>query len=124
VPQQQPVGDDSGAREDAFTLDEKIKAAQVKANVTYLEQKRDLLHRGPSSARRRATRNCQLHLIGLDAERHKADLDTDAVAMFAPGRCPTADGPSALTTVRRCMPTATSAARCCAARASTLRAQR
>jgi ankyrin repeat protein len=75
------------ARTRAFALDEQIAAAQVKANVTYLEQKRDLLHQGAFfGAAQGDPQIASYILIGLDAERHKADLNTDAVAMFVRNR--------------------------------------
>jgi hypothetical protein len=75
------------ARKRGFALDEAIAAQQAKANVAYLEQKRDLLHQGSFfGAVQGDPQIASYILIGLDAERHKADLNTDAVAMFVRAR--------------------------------------
>jgi ankyrin repeat protein len=67
-----------------FQVDEKTASQQVKANVFALEKLRDYLHQGffvhvednfgPSVV--------SYILLGLDAEHYKADLNTDAVAMY------------------------------------------
>lgn len=74
----------SSARRSGFQVDEKTEAQQVKANVFGLEKLRDNLHQGffvpvedvfgPGVV--------SYMLIGLDAERYKPDLNTDAVAMY------------------------------------------
>jgi ankyrin repeat protein len=74
----------SGARSRGFQVDEKIAAQQVKVNIFGLEKLRDNLHQGffvpvddyfgPSVL--------SYMLVGLDAERYKPDLNTDAVAMY------------------------------------------
>ncbi len=75
------------ARKRGFALDEAIAAQQSKANVAYLAQKRDLLHQGSFfGAVQGDPQIASYILIGLDAERHKADLNTDAVAMFVRAR--------------------------------------
>ena len=80
------------ARKRGFVFDEKIAGQQVKANVAFLEQKRDLLHQGFFfGAAQGDPQIVSYMLIGLDAERYKPDLNTDAVAMF--GRPPNAGWP-------------------------------
>jgi ankyrin repeat protein len=78
----------SAARSRGFQVDEKTAARQVQGNVFGLEKIRDILHQGfivpveeyfgPSVV--------AFMLIGLDAEHYKADLNTDAVAMFLKNR--------------------------------------
>jgi len=75
------------ARKSGFSVDEKIAAQQVKANVSFLEQKRDLMHAGFFfGAAQGDPAIASYILLGLDAERYKADLNTDAVAMFVKAR--------------------------------------
>jgi ankyrin repeat protein len=75
------------ARRSGFSPDEKIAAQQVKANVAFLEQKRDLLRQGVFLGALQGDPVISSYiLIGLDAERYKADLNTDAVAMFVRSR--------------------------------------
>jgi len=75
------------ARRNGFALDEQMAARQVKANVTFLEQKRDLLHQGFFfGAGPGDPQIASYILIGLDAEHHEPDLNTDAVAMFVRAR--------------------------------------
>jgi ankyrin repeat protein len=72
------------ARKSGFQVDEKTAAQQVKANIFGLEKLRDYLHQGfftpvedtfgPGVV--------SYMLVGLDAERYKPDLNTDAVAMY------------------------------------------
>jgi ankyrin repeat protein len=74
----------ASARRSGFQVDEKTAAQQVRANVFGLEKLRDYLHQGffvpvedtfgPSVV--------SYMLIGLDAERYKPDLNTDAAAMY------------------------------------------
>ena len=86
------------ARKARFRVDEQIAAQQVKANVFGLQ-----ISRPPASGVLRSRcgsfgpfRVASYMLLALDAEHYKADLDTDAVAMFLRARqCPTAGGPSA-----------------------------
>jgi len=76
------------ARGKGFAVDEKIAGQQVKANVFGIMQLRDKLRQGfivpveeffgPSVM--------AYMLLGLDAEHYKADLNTDAVAMFLKNR--------------------------------------
>jgi ankyrin repeat protein len=78
----------SAARKSGFQLDEKVAAQQVNANVFGLKALRDNLHQGflvpvqeffgPSVI--------SYMLIGLDAEHYKADLNTDAAAMYLKAR--------------------------------------
>jgi hypothetical protein len=75
------------ARKSGFPVNEQIAARQVKANVFGLTQLRERLHQGyfvpvgdyfgPSVV--------SYVLVGLDAERHPADLNTDAVAIYLRG---------------------------------------
>jgi ankyrin repeat protein len=76
------------ARANGFSVNEQIAAEQVRANVSFLEQRREGLHQGflfplgdffsPGIL--------SYILIGLHAENYKADLNTDAVAMFLRSR--------------------------------------
>jgi N-acyl-D-amino-acid deacylase len=75
------------ARRNGFAVDEKIAAQQVKANVSFLEQKRDLIRQGAFIGALQGDPAITAYiLIGLDAEHYKADLNTDAVAMFIRSR--------------------------------------
>jgi hypothetical protein len=75
------------ARSAGFALDEKSAAHQVKANVTFLEQKRDLLHQGFFfGAGPGDPQIASYILIGLNVEHYQPDLNTDAVAMFVRSR--------------------------------------
>jgi hypothetical protein len=75
------------ARQRGFRVDEKVAAQQVKANATYLERKRDLLHQGFFfGAAQGDPALAGYILIGLEAEHYKPDLNTDAVAMFIKDR--------------------------------------
>jgi len=75
------------ARQRGFRVDENVAAQQVKANATYLERKRDLLHQGFFfGAAQGDPALAGYILIGLEAEHYKADLNTDAVAMFIKDR--------------------------------------
>jgi squalene cyclase len=74
----------AAARKNGFQVDEKTAAQQVKANVFGLDKLRDNMHQGffvpvedffgPVVV--------SYILVGLDAERYKPDLNTDAVAMY------------------------------------------
>jgi ankyrin repeat protein len=72
------------ARKSGFPVDEKIAAEQVKANIVGLEKLRDYLHQGFFTPVEDNFGPGVLSyvLIGLDAEHYKADLNTDAVAMY------------------------------------------
>jgi ankyrin repeat protein len=78
------------ARKAGFRVDEQLAARQVKANASYLEQHRDGLHQGFFAAQAGAEVGSDTFgpgllsyiLVGLDAEHHKSDLNTDAVAMY------------------------------------------
>jgi len=73
------------ARRSGFRVDEEIARKQVQANVSFLERFRDRLHQGVFVAQVNDTFGSDILgyiLIGLDAERHKPDLNTDAVAMY------------------------------------------
>jgi ankyrin repeat protein len=75
------------SRMSGFSVDEKLSAQQVKANVAFLEQKRDLLHQGYFFGAGQGDPEIAAYiLIGLDAEHYKPDLNTDAVAMFIRAR--------------------------------------
>jgi hypothetical protein len=82
------------ARKNGFRVDEQIAAQQVKANVSFLEHQRDTLHQGFFAAQAGAEAFGDLFgagllsyvLVGLDAEHYKADLNTDAVAMYVKSR--------------------------------------
>lgn len=74
----------SAARKSGFAVDENTAAQQVKANVFGLQKLRDFMHQGflvpvgdvfgPVVV--------SYMLVGLNAEGHAADLNTDAVAMY------------------------------------------
>jgi ankyrin repeat protein len=72
------------ARKSGFQVDEKTAAQQVKANLFGLEKLRDYLHQGFFVPVEDTFGPVVLSyiLIGLDAERYKPDLNTDAVAMY------------------------------------------
>jgi ankyrin repeat protein len=80
----------SSARKIGLPVDERIAAAQVRANAAYLEHGRDSLHQGHFAAQAGAgpfgdTFGASILayvLVGLDAEHYKPDLNTDAVAMY------------------------------------------
>jgi ankyrin repeat protein len=75
------------SRMSGFLVDEKLSAQQVKANVAFLQQKRALLHQGYFFGAGQGDPEIAAYiLIGLDAERYKPDLTTDAVAMFIRAR--------------------------------------
>ena len=93
------------ARKKGFRVDEQIASQQVKANVVYLEQRRDSLHQGFFAAQAGAEAIGDAFgpsvlayiLVGLDAEHYEPDLNTDAVAMYLKSR-QMADGSWAYTT--------------------------
>ena len=82
------------ARKSGFRVDEQIAAQQVKANVAYIEHRRDSLHQGFFAAQVGAEAIGDLFgpgvlsyiLVGLDAEHYESDLNTDAVAMYLNSR--------------------------------------
>ncbi|HUB78341.1 MAG TPA: ankyrin repeat domain-containing protein [Bryobacteraceae bacterium] len=78
----------SAARKSGFQVDETISAQQVKANVFGLEKLRDLMHQGSMTGEGDFFTPfiAGYILIGLDAEHYKADLNTDAAAMFLKSR--------------------------------------
>ncbi len=82
------------ARRNGFRVDETIAAGQVKVNVGYIEHQRDSLHQGHFAAQAGAETFADVFgpdvlgyvLVGLDAERYKPDLDTDAVTIYLKSR--------------------------------------
>jgi squalene cyclase len=73
------------ARQSGFRVDEQVAANQVQANVSHLERFRDRLRQGVYVAQVNdnfGTGILGYILVGLDAEHYKADLNTDAVAMY------------------------------------------
>jgi len=82
------------ARKSGFGVDGTISAQQVKVNVAHLEHQRDSLHQGRFAAQAGAEGVGDVFgpgvlgyiLVGLDAERYKPDLNTDAVAMYLKSR--------------------------------------
>jgi ankyrin repeat protein len=72
------------SRRSGFLVDEAIAAQQVKANVSNLERQRDRLHQGLFVPVEDSFGAFVLGyiLVGLDAERHPPDLNTDAAAMY------------------------------------------
>jgi hypothetical protein len=82
------------ARKNGYRVDEKIAAQQVKINAAYLEHSRDTLHQGFFAAQAGAEAVGDVFgssvlgyvLVGLDAEHYKADLNTDAAAMYLKSR--------------------------------------
>jgi ankyrin repeat protein len=78
------------ARAKGFHPDERISAQQVKANLSYLEQHRDGLHQGfliGQASGQVGDDTFGPHvlsyiLLGLAAEHHPPDLNTDTVAMY------------------------------------------
>ena len=71
------------ARKSGFRVDEETSARQVKVNAGALEGSRDLLHQGFFIPMLNANPVILAYvLLGLDAEGHKPDLSTDAVAMY------------------------------------------
>ena len=78
----------SAARKSGFAVDEKTAAQQVKANVLGLEKMRENLRQGflVPVGEFFGPFVVSYMLIGLDAEHHKPDLNTDAVAMYLKSR--------------------------------------
>src|SRR5215475_13677411 len=78
------------ARKTGFRVDEQIAAQQVKANVAFIERRRDSLHQGFFAAQAGAEAFGDTFgpdflsyiLVGLEAEHYKPDLNTDAVTMY------------------------------------------
>lgn len=83
----------SMARRNGFRVDETLAAQQVKVNVMALEKLRDRMHQGffTSVGDVFGPGVVAYMLVGLDAEQHKPDLNTDAVAMYLKAR-QSADG--------------------------------
>jgi ankyrin repeat protein len=76
------------ARKSGFKVNEEIAGQMVKANSFGLQKLRDAMHQGflvPVQEFFGPTVMSYM-LIGLDAEHYKADLDTDAVAMYLKNR--------------------------------------
>ncbi len=77
-------------RRNGFRVDEQIAAQQVKVNAAYLERQRPSLHQSffATPAGDQAAESIlgpfvlAYVLVGLDAEHYKADLNTDAVAIY------------------------------------------
>ena len=82
------------ARKSGFAVDEKVAAQQVKINVASLEHGRDGLLQDSFVAQAGTGPAADIFgtsilgyvLIGLDAEHYKADLNTDAAAMYLKAR--------------------------------------
>jgi ankyrin repeat protein len=83
------------ARKNRFNVDESIAAQQVQANLFFLQNRRDTLHQGFFASQASGAEAfgdtfgpsvLGYVLVGLDAEHHKADLNTDAVAMYLKSR--------------------------------------
>jgi ankyrin repeat protein len=72
------------ARNRGFAVNEQIAAQQVKANIAFLEKMRDRLHQGFLVTTQDFFGPGMLGyvLVGLAAEKYKADLNTDTVAMY------------------------------------------
>jgi ankyrin repeat protein len=81
------------ARKSGFHVDEKLAAQQVKANVMGLEKLRDRMYQGFFTPVGDVFGPVVVAyiLVGLEAEQHKPDLNTDAVAMYLKAR-QSADG--------------------------------
>jgi Squalene-hopene cyclase C-terminal domain/Ankyrin repeat/Prenyltransferase and squalene oxidase repeat len=76
------------ARRNGIAVDEKISAQQVEANLFGLKQLREILHQGIMGATGEYFGPTVVSdmLLGLAAENHKSDLNTDAVVMFLKDR--------------------------------------
>lgn len=74
----------SQARSIGVRVDEQMAAQQVKANLTVFTALRDRLHEGIFGQVEDVFGPfvTSYAAIGLDAEHHKSDLDTDAIAMY------------------------------------------
>jgi len=72
------------SRKGGFRVDDTTAAKQVKANVMALEKLRDRMHQGFFVPVEDVFGPVVMSyiLVGLDAEHHKPDLSTDAVAMY------------------------------------------
>jgi N-acyl-D-amino-acid deacylase len=72
------------ARSHGLKVDEQIAAAQVRSNVQILEKNRDLFHQGFSFPVGDMFGDFlwSYVLLGLDAEKHQPDLNTDAAALL------------------------------------------
>jgi hypothetical protein len=76
------------ARKSGFRVDDQMASRSVKANVAQLEQRRDQLHQGFFVPVGDVFGQGVLSyvLVGLDAEGHEPDLNTDAVALYLKAR--------------------------------------
>jgi ankyrin repeat protein len=82
------------ARKNGYRVDEHTAAQQLKVNAAYIEHQRDTLHQGFFAAQAGGEAFGDTFgpsvlgyiLVGLDAEHYKADLNTDAVAMYLRSR--------------------------------------
>ena len=73
------------ARRSGFRVDEQTAAKQVQANISFLQQLRDRVRQGVMITQvddNFGTVIMAYMLVGLDAERYRPDLNTDAVAMY------------------------------------------
>lgn len=72
------------ARKRGFQIDENVASAQVRTNLRFLESNRDKLHQGAifPVADTVGEFIFAFLLLGLEAEGHKPDLNTDAAAMY------------------------------------------
>ena len=82
------------ARKNGYRVDERLAGQQLKTNASYLEHQRDQLHQGFFAAQAGAEAFGDTFgpsvlgyvLVGLDSEHYKADLTTDAVAIYLKSR--------------------------------------
>ena len=82
------------ARQNGYRVDERTAGQQLKINAGYLVHERDALHQGFFAAQAGAEAFGDVFgpsvlgyvLVGLATEHYKADLDTDAVAMYLRSR--------------------------------------
>ncbi len=74
----------AAARKTGAAVDEQAALQQVKANMSVLTPQRDRMHQGLFAQVEDIFGPVVVSylLVGLDAEHYKADLDTDAVAMY------------------------------------------
>jgi hypothetical protein len=73
------------ARRSGFPVDEELSKKLVQANIAFLERFRNRLHQGVFLAQVNDVFGSNILgyiLLGLDAERYKPDINTDAVAMY------------------------------------------
>ena len=82
------------ARQNHYSVDERIATQQLKYNASHLERQRDTLHQGLFAAQAGAEAFGDTFgasvlgyvMLGLDAEHYRPDLNTDAVAMYLKSR--------------------------------------